>query len=87
MRIMKLTITAVILATAGSATAAEKTQSGAELLDKRCSVCHAADRPKEAKKTRVQWEETVTRMMGKGAKLTAAEKKTLVDHLATTYKP
>lgn len=87
MRTMMLTMTAAILVVAGNASAAEKPLSGAELLDVRCSVCHAAERPKGAKKTRTQWEETVTRMMGKGAALTAAEKKILIDHLAKTYKP
>ena len=75
------------LLVSGNVSAAEKAPAGAELLEKRCSVCHSADRPKGAKKTKVQWEETVTRMMGKGAKLSGDEKKTLVEYLATTYKP
>jgi cytochrome c5 len=60
---------------------------GATLLDTRCSVCHSADRPKQAKKTRDQWDQTVTRMIGKGAQLTDAEKVVLVDYLAKTYGP
>jgi hypothetical protein len=34
-----------------------------------------------------QWEATVTRMVGKGAKLTIDEKKVRVDYLSKTYKP
>jgi cytochrome c5 len=60
---------------------------GASLLEQRCSVCHPSSRPKGVKKTAEQWETTVTRMMGKGAKLSADEKKLLVTHLAKTYKP
>jgi hypothetical protein len=60
---------------------------GATLLETRCSACHSADRPKQAKKTRDQWDQTVTRMIGKGAQLTDAEKAVLVDYLAKTYGP
>jgi hypothetical protein len=59
--------------------------NGATLLDTRCSVCHSANRPKKAKKTREQWEQTVTRMIGKGAKLSEAEKAVLVDYLAKAH--
>jgi cytochrome c5 len=62
-------------------------QGGATLLESRCSVCHSADKPKQAKKTADQWEQTVSRMIGKGAKLTAVEKAALVDYLAKTYGP
>lgn len=74
---------------AGISFAAEKPAAvdGAALLEKRCSVCHPAAKPKGAKKSKEQWEATVTKMMGKGAKLTADEKKALVDHLSKTYKP
>jgi cytochrome c5 len=61
--------------------------SGAALLEERCSVCHSADRAKQAHKTSDEWDATVTRMIGKGAQLTNAEKKVLVDYLAATYGP
>lgn len=60
---------------------------GASLLEERCSVCHPSSRPKSKQKTQEQWEITVNRMMGKGAKLTAEEKAILVDFLSKTYKP
>lgn len=60
---------------------------GAALLNDRCTACHNLDRVKNAKKTSAQWAETVTRMVGKGAKLNAVEQKALVDYLAKTYAP
>jgi cytochrome c553 len=69
------------------APAAPAQMDGASLLEARCSKCHSADRPKQAQKTPDQWNQTVTRMMGKGAELTEAEKIVLVDYLAKTYKP
>lgn len=75
-----------LLGFAGSAVAAPALD-GAKLLEERCSVCHKSDRPKAAKKSMADWDKTVTRMMGKGAKLTEPEKKALVEHLAKTYKP
>ena len=60
---------------------------GASLLEERCSVCHPSSRPKSKQKTPGQWETTVNRMMGKGAKLTEQEKEVLLDFLSKTYKP
>ncbi|MDH3870108.1 MAG: hypothetical protein OET55_06045 [Desulfuromonadales bacterium] len=60
---------------------------GANLLEERCSVCHPTSRPKSKQKTPEQWETTVNRMMGKGAKLTEEEKVILLDFLSKTYKP
>lgn len=72
---------------AGTSVAAAPVEEGASLLDQRCSVCHPSARPKAAKKTPAEWESTVSRMMSKGAKLNAVEKKTLVDYLGKTFKP
>lgn len=62
-------------------------EDGAALLEERCSVCHPSTRPKAKHKTPEQWEATVTRMQDKGARLTEEEKKTLLEHLSSTYKP
>ena len=59
--------------------------NGMILLDTRCSICHSSDRPKEAKKTREEWEQTVNRMINKGAKLTDDEKAVLLNYLAKMY--
>jgi len=82
-----LVILAVTLGLTGIGGAATATENGRDLLEQRCSVCHPSARPKAAKKTPEQWEATVTRMIGKGARLTADEKKTLLDYLSNTYKP
>jgi len=68
---------------AGSAPAGD----GAALVNSRCTACHNLDRVKQAKKTPAQWKETVTRMVGKGAKLNADEQAAVVDYLAKTYGP
>ena len=59
--------------------------NGSTLLDTRCSICHSTDKPKQAKKTREKWEQTVNRMIDKGAKLTDEEKEVLLDYLAKIY--
>ncbi len=60
---------------------------GSTLLETRCSACHSVDRATQAKKTLEQWDQTVTRMIAKGAKLTEAEKTVLVEYLAENYGP
>jgi cytochrome c5 len=60
---------------------------GAALVNSRCTACHNLDRVKAAKKTSAQWKETVTRMVSKGAKLSADEQTAVVDYLAKTYGP
>jgi len=60
---------------------------GASLLEARCTDCHSLDRVKQAKKTRDQWAKNVTRMVGKGAQLNAAEQSTVIDYLSKTYGP
>lgn len=75
-----------LLGFAGSASAAAALD-GAKLLEERCSGCHSSALSKSAKKSKAEWDKTVSRMMSKGAKLSAPEKKALVNHLAKTYKP
>jgi cytochrome c5 len=57
------------------------------LLQERCTECHGLDRTTSAQKTRAEWDETVTRMVNKGAELNDEEKTILVDYLAETYGP
>ena len=59
----------------------------AALLESRCGVCHTTDFPKNARKSKNDWDETVTRMMARGAKLSPQEKKALVKYLAKHYRP
>ena len=60
---------------------------GAALLEERCTVCHGLERTTQAQKTGDEWEQTVTRMVGKGAELTEDEQATLIEYLAATYGP
>lgn len=60
---------------------------GATLLEERCSVCHKTEIPKNARKSRAEWDSTVERMIAKGAKLSPEEKKVLVRYLSRVYKP
>lgn len=85
--LVPLIITFVFVVTMIPTAAWSAEEEGAALLEERCSVCHPSSRPKSKAKTPEQWEQTVTRMMGKGAKLSDEEKKTLVEYLGKTYKP
>lgn len=60
---------------------------GAALLEERCTVCHGLDRTTSALKTREEWEQTVTRMVSKGAELNEEEQAILITYLAETYGP
>ena len=68
-------------------TAPAQALDGKALMNERCTVCHNTERIQAAKKTRADWEATVSRMKGKGAKLNDAETTALIDFLAATYKP
>lgn len=58
----------------------------AAVMKERCGACHAVARVMEAKKSKSEWDKTVTRMIAKGAKLNSEEKSALVNHLAKNYK-
>jgi hypothetical protein len=55
---------------------------GPTLLSSRCSTCHSPQRGQTTKRTAAEWEQIVTRMVGKGAKVNNAEKAVLVEYLA-----
>jgi len=80
-----LSIVAALLAVPGCSST-KSTIDAARLLEERCGVCHTTDFPKKARKSRSDWEENVTRMMAKGAKLSPEEKKALVKYLAKHYR-
>lgn len=60
---------------------------GEALMNDRCAKCHSLDKITSVKKSAADWETTVTRMVGKGAKLTSDEQQVLVDYLAKIYAP
>lgn len=57
----------------------------AALLRERCAVCHTLARVEASRKTAEEWDQTVTRMMGRGARLTEDEKQALITYLAAQY--
>jgi cytochrome c5 len=59
---------------------------GKTLVETRCTVCHSIDRITSKKATLDGWQTTVSRMIGKGAQLTAEEESVLVKYLADIYK-
>lgn len=70
--------------TAGSGTGtAGSGASAAELVSDRCTRCHPVDRIKAANHDAAGWSATVTRMRGKGARLSDAEAAKVVTFLAS----
>lgn len=59
---------------------------GKTLMNDRCTKCHNTDRIQSARKSPSDWNSTVARMKGKGAVLSDAETKALVDFLAANYR-
>jgi hypothetical protein len=72
---------------AGDPTDQPVSVDGETLLQERCTECHGLERTTSAQKTRAEWEDTVTRMVNRGAELSDAEKTVLVDYLAENYGP
>jgi hypothetical protein len=56
-------------------------------MEERCATCHGLDRVTRASKSREQWEQTVDRMIERGAELNAEERSVLIDYLTETYGP
>ncbi len=60
-------------------------QQGARILNASCKACHNLQRVKSAHKSLDQWENTITRMINNGARLSEEEKIILAAYLAATY--
>jgi len=58
---------------------------GEKLVQERCTVCHGLERISGTQKTREGWEQTVNRMVGKGAELDESEKAAVIEYLAGKY--
>lgn len=63
----------------------EPAVNAAALLRERCASCHTLDRVEQSRKTAEEWERTVNRMVGRGARLTGEEKQALIAYLAAQY--
>ena len=68
-----------------TSTEAQPAISGAALLDSRCTACHSKSRVTGTHKSPSGWEQTVQRMVFKGAQLTPEELMILVEYLAQNY--
>ncbi|KPL04914.1 MAG: hypothetical protein AMJ73_03235 [candidate division Zixibacteria bacterium SM1_73] len=55
---------------------------GEKLVNERCNSCHGLDRVHKARKDKAGWEETVNRMIRKGARLNEAERQAVVNYLS-----
>jgi cytochrome c5 len=85
-RFLPIFTVAATAAAVSGCSAADTGIDAASLLETRCSVCHSTVIPKNARKSKSEWESTVTRMIQKGAALSLAEKKALVRYLAKHYR-
>jgi thiosulfate/3-mercaptopyruvate sulfurtransferase len=56
---------------------------GETLVSERCTACHGLDRVHKARKDKAGWEETVDRMIRKGAKLNDSERQAVIDYLSS----
>jgi len=55
---------------------------GEKLVNGRCNSCHGLDRVHKARKDKAGWEQTVNRMIHKGARLNEAERQAVADYLS-----
>ena len=76
----------VTLAMTGCTSKLGKGEPGYDLVNSVCGHCHFTG-VKKAHATKEEWDLTVTKMMGKGAKLNEEEKTTVVNFLVKYYHP
>ena len=72
-------------APATTAPALPATVDGAALLETRCSTCHSVSKATGETHTQAEWDQIVSQMIQKGAKLDDVEKAALVEYLTATY--
>ena len=58
---------------------------GADLTQAKCVVCHEIEHVVRARQSRAEWEDTMQRMVKRGAPLTPDEIRIITDYLATYY--
>jgi cytochrome c len=58
---------------------------GAELTQAKCAICHEIEHVVRSRQSRAEWEETMRRMVERGAPLTPDEIRSITDYLATYY--
>jgi competence ComEA-like helix-hairpin-helix protein len=59
--------------------------TGKDIIMRSCGACHPTDQIARQRKTQEEWQATVVRMQGRGAKVTSEEVDTLVKYLSTNF--
>jgi DNA uptake protein ComE-like DNA-binding protein len=59
--------------------------AGKTLIMRSCGQCHSTDQIARQKKSEPEWQATVVRMAGRGAKVTGEETDTIVKYLAANF--
>lgn len=67
--------------------AAPAGESGQQVFENQCLICHEADLTKQQRLTRAAWGREVDKMIRWGAKVSEAEKEALVDYLSKNFGP
>jgi hypothetical protein len=62
-------------------------QEGPVLLQTRCIQCHSLEKVLQVKKTRAEWEETLSKMESFNVKISDSEKQVLLDFLTIVENP
>lgn len=70
----------------GAPAAQGSSVDGKAVLESACTSCHDLARVTSEDGSMSEWTAVVDRMIGKGAKLTDAEKTALITYLSETYK-
>jgi mono/diheme cytochrome c family protein len=76
---------AVLFATAVPASAQFPDGPGKEILEKKCSTCHAPEQVTTFGRSAEEWHEVVVNMIDLGAELNEEEAKVLVEYLAKNW--
>ncbi len=63
-------------------TALATATSPQSILEKRCYICHKLDIVYKAKKSPAEWEKTIDRMIGYGARLNDEEQEAIIKYLS-----
>jgi mono/diheme cytochrome c family protein len=79
-------VACVAAATACSAQESSEAKS-AETFQKICGTCHTPQSVLNIRRTRAQWQETIDKMVGLGAKATDAEFGSILNYLSATFGP
>ena len=57
-------------------------EAGRVILDRTCTACHVLELVTSSRKSRTEWQETISRMISFGAELTDDERQTVEDYAA-----